>query len=567
MRGRDESIAARVVALAALGALTVVLLRPGTVSAKPELPEWLKLDLEYRVQTVVIDPLDLSGLMAERLTYTEQRFRVDTGFRIPGIGGLYTQMDILGGVLFGDNGDYSYTEREEKGVEPGPEISSGLALTSRWPNAAGWEVGLVNLDEPLDPDSYGPILVGIEPIRINRIYGEVLLPFGILRIGRQPMSFGPGMNLHDGSRANRWGVSRFSTSTDRFLFATKISEAVRMIAEGEGYTPDRSMDDGVFLALAYDMSVQDDLTLVSDDLHQVVAAVQWKAKEPGWFGWQWKDFLLQVVFGARFSDAFGTEVFAVPVTLDFEVGPVHFLGEFVSLFGHTREVSEGMQALRESDERKRVIRDQEILMFGARVVTDVTLGPVTLTFELDYASGDADPRDETALTTYNYARDMNIGLLLFEHVLAFETERSAQVGIRNLARIGADSFPLTELRSQGRFHNAIALFPQILYRPLDSLHIRLGVLAAWSAKPVLDPIMTLLAEDGERIDDDAVNWHGGKPARYYGTEIDLQVEWRFRDFFIWTVEAAVLFPGDALRDESGDAVTSFLFENRFTFVF
>ena len=567
MRERSRSVAARK-GFGTAAAVAVLLLTalPQSAAAKPELPDWLKLDLEYRVQSIVIDPLELSGLLAERVTYTEQRFRVDTGFRLPGIGGIYTQMDVLGGVLFGDNGDYSYTRREEKGLEPGPELSSGLALTSRWPNAAGWEVGLVNYDDPLDPDSYGPILVGIEPIRINHVYGEVLLPFGILRVGRQPISFGAGMNLHDGSRVNRWGTSRFSASADRFLFATKVSEAVRMIIEGEDYTPDRSLDDGVFLALGYDMAVQDDLTVVSDDLHQVVSAVQWKAEAPGWFGWDWKSFLFQVVFGARFSDAFDTEVFAIPATLEFEVGPVHFLGEFVCIFGHTREVSEGMQALREKDEAKRVVRDQDLLMFGARVVTDVTVGPVTLTFELDYASGDADPRDETTLTTYNFARDMNIGLLLFEHVLAFETERSAHVGIRNLSNIGSDSFPLTELRSQGRFHNAIALFPQVVYRPFDSLHIRLGVLAAWSAEPVVDPILTLLSEDGERIDDDAVNWHGGKPGRYYGTEIDLQLEWRFRDFFIWTVEAAVLFPGDALQDEAGQAVTSFLFENRFTFV-
>ena len=195
------------------------------------------------------------------------------------------------------------------------------------------------------------------------------------------------------------------------------------------------------------------------------------------------------------------------------------------------------------------------------------LGPVTATLEFDYASGDADPRDETPLTTFNFAHDSNVGLLLFEHVLAFETARSTAVGIENLAHVGSKSFPLTELASEGRFHNGIVIFPQVLYRPWEPLGIRAGALFAWSAAPVVDPVMTLLAEDGVRIDDDAVNYNGGRPGRYYGTELDLQVEWNLKDRFLWTVDGAVLFPGSALRDESGDAVNAFLVENRFTFLF
>ncbi|MBL6976245.1 MAG: hypothetical protein ISR64_10980, partial [Deltaproteobacteria bacterium] len=145
--------------------------------------------------------------------------------------------------------------------------------------------------------------------------------------------------------------------------------------------------------------------------------------------------------------------------------------------------------------------------------------------------------------------------------------RSAAVGIRNLKNLGTNSFPLTELATDGRFHNGIVFFPQVLYRPHPTVGIRFGVLAAWAAAPVVDPVMTLLSEDGKEIDDDAVNWHGGKPARYYGTELDIQVEWKFKDYFLWTVESAVLFPGGALKDESGNAVTSFLVENRFTFLF
>ena len=531
---------------------------PPAAAGEGTLPKWAELDLEYRVRTLYIDPMELNGTTVRDVNYTIQRLRVEGGLKVPGIARLVTQVDLLSGVLFGDNGDFGSS----------PQPSSGLALTSRWPNTAGWRVGLVgNNADPFDPDSYGMVLTEVEPIHINRIYGEVTLPFGILRIGRQPVTEGAGINLHDGGRHNRWGVSKYSSSADRFLFATKVSEAFRMIKAGKDYTPDRSMDDGVFIGAAYDMVVQDDVTIGGDNLHQVAGLIMWKAREPGWFGWDWDHFLLQVSVGGRFGDEFGTQVLSIPAVLDFEVGRWAFRGEFATIFGNTREVSEGMQALRETDAAKRVIRNQEILGFGARAVLDATFGPVMATLEFDYASGDADPRDETPFTSFSFSRDRNVGLLLFEHILAFETARSAAVGMENLANVGASSFPLTELASDGRFQNGIVFFPQVLYKPWDPLGIRFGTLFAWSAAPVTDPIMTLLSEDGEKVKDDAVNWHGGKPGRYYGTELDLQVEFDWKGHFLWTVEGAVLFPGDALEDESGDAVPSFLVENRFTFIF
>jgi hypothetical protein len=527
-------------------------------SAEVELPDWLMLGAEYRVQTIHIQPLDLNGTDASRASFTEQRLRLDAGLAVPQFGvSLITQFDFLDGVLFGDNGEW--------GKDPSP--SSGLGITSRWPNSAGWTVGLLPGRDPLDPNSYGAALRSMDPVRINRAYGKVVLPFGMIQVGRQPSAAGPGMSIHDGSRSNRWGVSRYAYSSDRFLFATKISELWRMATSGKEYKKDASMDDGVFMAVAYDWVVNDNITLASDDLHQVLGMIQWKAKNPSWLGGEGSSLAFQVALANRFGDEFDTSVWILPMSLHLNSGRFRFLGEFSTQFGRTREISEGLSALRESDPARRQVRNQKIQAFGARGVLDVDIGPVTATLEVDYASGDADPRDDTPLTTFNFAHDTNVGLLLFQHVLAFQSARSAAVGIENLRNLGARSFPITELASEGRFHNSIALFPQVQYRPLDWLSTRLGVLAAWSAAPVVDPIMTLLNEDGDRIDDDAVNWNGGRPARYYGTEIDLQIEFNWKEHFLWTLEGALLIPGAALRDESGDAVNSFMIQNRFTFIF
>lgn len=534
------------------------LLFPTAALAEISISDMFFLGAEYRVQTVFVKPLELNGTTAAKASYTEQRLRVDTGIRVPAYGvSLITQFDFLDGVLFGDNGEW--------GKNPSP--SSGLGLTTKWPNNAGWTVGLLPGKDPLDPDSYGPVLRGLEPVRINRAYGKVVLPFGLIQVGRQPSSAGPGMSIHDGSRSNRWGVSRYAYSSDRVLFATKISELARMIALKKDYKKDVSMDDGVFLALAYDWVVNDNITLTGDDLHQVVGMLQFKDRQAKWLGPKGKRFAAQVAVANRFGKEFDTSVWILPMSLELEAGPVRFLGEFSTQFGHTREISEGLAALREADPARRKVRKQTIRAFGGRAVLDVDAGPVTATLEFDYASGDADPRDETPLTTFSFAHDTNVGLLLFEHVLAFESARSAAVGIQNLAQLGAKSFPLTELSSEGRFQNGIVLFPQVTYRPLTWLSGRLGLMFAWSAAPVVDPIMTLLAEDGARIDDDAVNWNGGRPGRYYGTEVDLQLEFNWKDHFLWTLEGAVLFPGSALRDESGDAANSFLVQNRFTFMF
>ncbi|GMV43062.1 MAG: hypothetical protein AMXMBFR64_47780 [Myxococcales bacterium] len=522
---------------------------------KETIPEWLVLGAEYRVRTLYVDPFDLSGTEVQDAKWTEQRLRLDLGFKWPKVGGVTVQLDLVDGVLFGDNGDF--------GKDPKPV--SGLAVTSRAPNSAGWDIGLISGRDPLNADSYAPALVPIEPIRVNHAYGDVYLPFGLLRVGRQPVTAGASISAHDGSRTNRWGVSTYSEVGDRVLFATKLDEAIKLLTEDD-HVADASADNGVFLIFAWDWQVQDDIHATDDDLNQITAGLQWRVREADWLGVEWKELLVSALMVHKFADDFDTAIWAFPLRAKATIGPVALDLQYSIFTGGTREVSEGFAVLSSKPPGR-----QDVLAMGASAVIDVLLDPVTATLEFDFATGDADPRSRSALTTFTFARDTNVGLLLFDHILAFESARSAAVGIENLRQLNAPSFPLTEVSTEGRFTNAYALFPQVkvdaLQGPHHWLHVRFGALFAWPEAGVVDPITTILAEDGDRIDDDAVNFHGGKPGSYYGTELDLQVQWTFRDLFTWTVEAAVLFPGDGLEDENGDAVTSFLVENRFLFVF
>ena len=85
--------------------------------------------------------------------------------------------------------------------------------------------------------------------------------------------------------------------------------------------------------------------------------------------------------------------------------------------------------------------------------------------------------------------------------------------------------------------------------------------------PLVDPVISLRNKDGVEISDDLVNYHGGKPGRFLGVELDGRFQWRFREHFAFDLEGALLFPGNALHDEHGQATRSVLVQGRTTFWF
>lgn len=514
-------------------------------------PVFIEIRPEYRTRMIGIDPLELNGIIAQGVLWGEQRLRLDASLGLRGIGAIHIQADVLDGVLFGDNGEFG---RE-------PEPTSGVGIASRQANNAGWRVGLLRGGDPLSLDDYGPVLYGIEPIQINYLYGEVLLPFGVLRVGRQPVSEVGTVSLNDGATGrNRWGASSYHESADRILFGTKISELFALIAEGPEYQVDASLDDGVFLGLVWDFLTDNSITTTRDDLQGFSAQLDFRWKKPEILGPEWGPMRLTATVTYRWEERFGTGVFALPVRGYFNVGDLHVSGELTYITGSSRELAAGFAPLTNSP-----ITDQDIGLTAARLQVDYTAGPLTFALEWGFADGDDDPRSSTKLTTTSWPRDTNLGLLMFQHTLAFQSARSAAVGIENLRQLDADSFPLTEVATEGRVTNVNAIFPQVFYDPTPELRFKLGVLFAWSARDVVDPVQTLLRFDGDRIDDDAINYHGGKPGNYWGTEVDLGFEWRYRDFFEFALEYGFLFPGDAMEDENGDAVNSWMLESRMTF--
>jgi hypothetical protein len=149
--------------------------------------------------------------------------------------------------------------------------------------------------------------------------------------------------------------------------------------------------------------------------------------------------------------------------------------------------------------------------------------------------------------------------------MGFYSARAAAAGAETLRRLGAPTNPAEAIDSRGAFTNAIAIFPQFDWTPNDTWLFRGGVLAAWGASRVIDPIASLQNKRGSEIEPFLVNYAGGKPARFYGVELDARIRYRFMNHFNFDLEGAILFPGEALQDVDGRAVRSGMVQARATY--
>lgn len=500
--------------------------------------------LEYRANAVSIRPLDLNGTRDRNFSVIEHRLRLDAGIDYEDKIRLVTSLDVMDGVLWGDNGTLGRD----------PEPTSGANVSTSNPNFATACVTRRGDDPSTEASSYHYGLCGTDPVFVRRLYADLVTPVGLFRVGRQAFTEGASIAVNDGDgRKNRFGFARRGNSVDRILFATKPLEAFKAPSDR-----DKSETKGLFLILAYDRLVTDDPHRFKDDLHNYVSAVRWLEPRHR-LG---TDAEVRVFHAYRWSSDNGTGIHALGARAMSTFGEVTagFEGTFVG--GSSREISEAFRVISNDP-----AVSQAITQVGARAVVRWDRPLFTAYFEADYASGDSDPQTRTPLTQFRFAEDSNVGLLMFKHVLAYQTARSAAAGVELLKSLGAPSYPLEAVATRGSFTNAFAIFPQFDYHPIPTVLLRGGVLMAWAPSKVIDPIVSLQNKDGLRIGDDLVNFAGGKPNQYYGTELDARVQWRFMEHFAADLEGAVLFPGSALEDANGDAARSVLVQGRGTFWF
>lgn len=501
--------------------------------------------LEYRSNFLSVDPITLGGDRNRRVSWLEHRLRLDATIDYLDKVKFTTSVDILDGVLWGDNGSLGGT----------PSSNAGINLSARNPNVAVPCVQLQPNGDIADPNAYGYGLCPQESFRLRRAFGDVALPFGLLRVGRQPIIYGTGVFGSDGDgRTNRWGFSRAGNSVDRILFATKPLEALKRPEDR-----DAGEAKGLVVALGYDRLVTDQVYLRGDDVHQIFTALRYQ--DPT-FADRGRDLGAQAFYVHRWDKQFGSAVNAMGLRASARYGAFYGGFDTALVLGKTREISQAYSLLTNDP-----AVDQTVRQIGGRAVVRFEQPLYTAYLEFAYASGDPDPQVRTPLTQFVFAEDANIGLLLFKHVLAFQTARASAAGTEVLRRLGATTLPSESVATRGAFTNAKALFPQFDITPHKNVLFRGGVLFAWAAEPTIDPVTSLQRRDGNLIQDDLVNYAGGKPGRYYGTELDGRVRLRFIEHFQLDLEGAVLFPGDALQNADGVAVRSVLLQGRTTYFF
>jgi len=507
----------------------------------------VSLAAEYRANGLVINPISLNTNTFRNASWIEHRLRLDLTLDWQDKVRIYLSTDVLDGALWGDNGDFGGT----------PGSNAGIGASAKNPNVTRPCVALAGDGDPLDPTSYGYTLCEQDAVRVRTLYTHISTPVGALRIGRQSIIAGAGVQANDGEgRTNRFGFSRTGNVVDRILFATKPLEAFKPKNERN-----LTESEGLIVATGYDRLVTDSPQLWSDDVGQWFTALIFRAPEHP-LG---KELFATAFHVHRWNPQNGTSINAIGLRAMSQL-PGNFTAGFDVTYnvGSTREVAEAYKLITNDP-----VVDQAINQFGARAVLKYDIPWFSAYLELDYATGDSDPNTRTPLTQFTFAEDSNVGLLLFEHTLAFQTARAAAAGVETLRRLGAKSYPAEVIHTRGAFTNAIALFPQVDFRPLPELLIRGGVLMAWAESPVIDQVASLQARDGLTIEDDLVNFVGGpsKQNSYYGTELDLRIRYRLLDHVNFDLEGAVLFPGDALQNRQGEAVRSVLVQGRTTAFF
>ncbi len=515
----------------------------------------VRADAEYRAQFIYVDPISLTTEDQRRYSVIEHRLRVGGTVDYQDKVLVTTSLDVLDSVLWGDNGT----------LHGDPAADSGLKVTIRNPNIAKACMQPVPGGDPQTAAGYGWGLCSPAPVKVRRLFPQGNTPIGALRVGRQPVAIGMGVQNTDGDgRRNRFGVAYAGDSVDRILFATKPLEITK-----PSHRRNFDENQGLLLIGAYDrISTSNPVTLF-DDVNQAAVAMRYVL--PEFAGKTGRDLELLAYYSHRWNAQYDTRINVIGGRAAIKLSKFHVGADVVTNLGTTKEIATAYDKLTGDG-----IIAQQVKQLGARAVARWDERWFTGYVELDYASGDADPGVRTPLTQFRFAEDTNVGLLMFKHILYFQTARAAAAAVEITRQLGAETFPAERIDTRGAFTGAMAIFPQVDFHPHETVLLRGGVLAAWAPARVVDPVRSLKTGVDRRLPSQAdgssdprslVNFVGGRPGTFYGVELDARAQWRFVEHFALDLEGAVLFPGDAFQDVNGRATKSMLVQGRTTFFF
>jgi hypothetical protein len=388
------------------------------------------------------------------------------------------------------------------------------------------------------------------------LYLEWLTPVGLLRAGQQPSHWGMGLVANDGDHPSLFGDYRYGNIVEQVLFATKpLGEKSPFVVALAGNLVYR---DNVAILTHGDHAWQgilaafyeqgpDMLGLYGVYRHQSTD----KASEPTYF--PYADTIDVVAL-----DAAGH--FARPIELPDETAYVFGSFEAATEIGSTNAERTADQAL--------TGQQTKIRSYGGAALVGIVLaghqapphtnargtrpdlwGRFVAQVEVGYASGDADPNDNTE-KRFVFDPNHKVGLLLFDEVMRWQTARAAVAAQDANLTNGQRPPPGTGLLpSNGGIFGAQYVNPTFVYRPRPSLDLKAGAVIAQTTADYVDPYR--VAVQGAYV-----NYGGGDPKRHdLGVELDGGFEGRIGlDYGLKLqlgAQAGVLVPGGALADATG----------------
>jgi hypothetical protein len=409
-----------------------------------------------------------------------------------------------------------------------PEIHlKGFGLIGEADTATGAIIGTPS------PDVVGTRVPypAITALDLRKLYLEYKWASGAFRVGLQTQSWGLGMLANDGAKdpeAGDFGQQQFGNTTYRALFAVRplfqlggmfrafetalAADLINRDNFGEFVKGDRAFQGVLALRLAKD----------ADNTLGVYAVYRNQRNINSTDGGKATDVLV--------IDAAGKWEFFKRRNRVLKVG-----FEALTINGTTTQAR---------NENAAVLRVQQ---FGAAAKVSYRLHRLTLLADWGFASGDQNPQDDR-VENFRFDRDFKVGLVLFDHVMAYQ---SARAGVRasdpNLVGIAPEGADL--LGTAGSITGVWYLFPRVKYGLFEWLDVYGGPLFAFSTARLADPFNARIGGGT------AINPLGGRPGMYMGTEVDLGVQARYRPIpellITATGEGGLFLPGDAYTLPTG----------------
>lgn len=441
-------------------------------------------------------------------------------------------------------------------ITPKFQIEEKIELIAQMDILTGLVIGDLAHDTREDAtprDAYN----GFSNVQPRWLYADIRTPIGLLRVGQQPNHWAMGIVANDGNHRPLFGDYRYGDIVERVLFATKpggeqspivvaagadlvFRDPYASLARGDNAIQavlasfyEKGLNrTGVYAAYRSQNTIRSN-TLRSfryaDELDVFVldAATHLATPLPGHPD-------IELIAEAEAATIYGsTNIVRTPQSA--------LTGEknrIVSYGGAARIALVGMRADVKTDAKGKRYRPDKDDLFGRWVAQ----------LEMGYASGDADPFDDTE-RRFTFNPNHRVGLLLFDEVMRFQTARAATAATDPLlSNANRPPAGVNALPSNGGVFGATYLNPTFVYRPRSWLDFKGGMVLAQTTADMVDPYR--LVRDGAYV-----NYQGGSPARHdLGVELDGGTEARIplsqAMLLAIGAQAGVLFPGGAFEDQA-----------------